>query len=383
MKILLSALKQTSNTLSCRVETDLAGIPHELFFRCDPANQHLIHATYDCCLLAILPLAMAVCAEIEIEGTIDSQLYENVLEGMGLIHSWFPNRYQTVAIRHQGLRYNYPATKGKTASFFSGGVDSLFNIAAREKEQLDEVDLCILVRGMDISLDNDELWEETSKRITANLHSYSNVDIVSVETNARLFQSKRVVWTECGFGPLLGAVSNFLSCGVTRFVIGSYGKYEDVVPHGSNPLLDRLWSSTALQVVHYSARFSRLEKIKLLRDYAPSLLAQIRVCWKNPDNVYNCGLCEKCLRTKSELAVAGASDICKSFGEYDLASDLVLLSGQIPMDNSTKVFWRRISRELPDPNLRRTIQNAILLSYCRSIGHKCRNAWKKLKRFFR
>src|SRR5262249_59102310 len=39
----------------------------------------------------------------------------------------------------------------------------------------------------------------------------------------------------------------------------------------------------------------------------------LRVCWENPDGAYNCGRCEKCLRTMINLLIAGALDRCPTF----------------------------------------------------------------------
>jgi hypothetical protein len=41
----------------------------------------------------------------------------------------------------------------------------------------------------------------------------------------------------------------------------------------------------------------------------------LRVCWKNPGGAYNCGRCDKCLRTMINLEAAGALTRCATFTE--------------------------------------------------------------------
>jgi len=38
----------------------------------------------------------------------------------------------------------------------------------------------------------------------------------------------------------------------------------------------------------------------------------LRVCWENRGGRYNCGTCEKCLRTMAELYLAGALERCRT-----------------------------------------------------------------------
>ena len=45
----------------------------------------------------------------------------------------------------------------------------------------------------------------------------------------------------------------------------------------------------------------------------------LRVCHKNPNSVYNCGRCEKCLRTMISLRIVGTLERCKTLpNELDL-----------------------------------------------------------------
>ena len=64
-------------------------------------------------------------------------------------------------------------------------------------------------------------------------------------------------------------------------------------------------------------------------------LQSLRVCWENRAGQYNCGRCEKCLRTMSNLRIAGALERCTTFSSR---LDMSAISRvQIP-DECARVF---------------------------------------------
>jgi hypothetical protein len=73
-----------------------------------------------------------------------------------------------------------------------------------------------------------------------------------------------------------------------------------------------LWSSGAVHVEHAGGDVSRREKIAtIVRDQRA--LGWLRVCYKNPDQTYNCGRCEKCVRTMLSLHALGALEQAQTF----------------------------------------------------------------------
>lgn len=360
MSLILSGLNLRSGRLSCLVQTDVEGLPEQLYFEAGIESEQIINNNYDCMAVAILPLAMMLGEDIEVKGSLDGRLYENMLEAISLYATWYPNLVSSIEIKADELRsFVSVGDKQKVMSFYSGGVDSLFNIAGRLSENLLPVDVCVLVRGMDISIEDEELWEKVSHSLKLNLDGWENMGMISVETNARLFQPQGVDWTSTGFGPILGAISNFLSKGFSDSIIGSYGLYKDLEPHASGPLIDRLWSSGSIDIKHYSPRYSRLDKIRIINEETPELLRYVRVCWKNPDGEYNCGICEKCLRTKVELYIEKADCNVDSFGVYDLSEDLKYLKGNIPIDSYTHKFWEEMAELIEDPKILIRIEEAL------------------------
>jgi hypothetical protein len=91
--------------------------------------------------------------------------------------------------------------------------------------------------------------------------------------------------------------------GHARTYVPSSWTYAHLVPWGSHALLDSLWSTEACELVHDGAESPRTGKVAAIvaSDVA---LRVLRVCLADTD-AYNCGRCEKCLRTMVTLHLLG------------------------------------------------------------------------------
>jgi hypothetical protein len=90
--------------------------------------------------------------------------------------------------------------------------------------------------------------------------------------------------------------------------------YDDLFPWGSHPLLDPLWSSEALEVIHDGCAVSRVDKVRGLAG-CDVALDSLQVCSAQDRVTYNCCRCEKCLRTMVALEIAGVLSRCRTFPE--------------------------------------------------------------------
>ena len=109
-----------------------------------------------------------------------------------------------------------------------------------------------------------------------------------------------------------GGIGCSRSCGNLRdrafLFIGASHDMANPVPIGSHPAVDGLFSSQRITVIHDGARFSRFQKVRELASW-PAALAALRVCPGQSAGIeLNCGVCEKCLRTRLELLAAGIEE---------------------------------------------------------------------------
>jgi hypothetical protein len=54
--------------------------------------------------------------------------------------------------------------------------------------------------------------------------------------------------------------------------------------------------------------YNRNDKVAQVAPFA-AVREHLRVCWRRPDNGHNCGVCEKCVRTRLNFLCAGFDDV--------------------------------------------------------------------------
>jgi len=150
-------------------------------------------------------------------------------------------------------------------------------------------------------------------------------------TNFRLLEKPYGnLWREFGHGGALAAVAHLLSTVLIEVRIASILDYENLFPWGSHPLIDPLFSSSNLSVIHIGAVWSRVEKTRLISDFDEAL-ATLHVCYKLGDSA-NCSHCSKCVRTMLTLECLGGRNRATSFNwSRYIVKDLepILLNGLV------------------------------------------------------
>jgi hypothetical protein len=320
-----------------------------------------VSATIDPFVVMLLPLAGRTKQPIATAYPVAEILHHNLHEAMAVYESYFPKLFSQFDLRMPMERR--PRGWGQSASFYSGGVDSLFTIAELEDRAAagtgTAVDQLWIVHGFDIRLADTALWD----RVWNTLSSAPPVrqkQCYWIRTNIlEDFYGDSVPWPLLGFGPALGGVAKAAVSQVSRVYVGSWTKYGNVVPHASTPLVDPLWSCDQQDIVHFSARFGRDTKLDRLVQH-PELLAILRVCYLNPRGEYNCGHCEKCVRTQLQLRIFDAQESASSF-KWPLAPETVARV-RLPMSASFRhgwQFWHKLKATCQSRPELRPYSNAI------------------------
>ncbi len=125
-----------------------------------------------------------------------------------------------------------------------------------------------------------------------------------------------------------------------KICIPSSYTLEQQHPWGSHVETDKYWSTESLGFVHDGAEASRVEKVVSQVARSKTALKYLRVCYKNVAQMYNCGECEKCIRTMINLLVAGNLKNCQTFPQYVDAQKV-----------SSIKFWGDNSRLFQEENL--------------------------------
>lgn len=190
------------------------------------------------------------------------------------------------------LAANRGPTNGGTA-LFSGGVDGTYT-ALRHQHQLVHL---LSVRGVDMQLQNEALHREVVAA-ASRFAEHLGVKLVAAESNIRQFgHSFGLGWDDWNGA---GLASILLAFGASEGWIASSFSWGELQSEGSHPLTDPLLSSEACRIIHDGCEARRTEKLRTVvaDEVARAIL---RVCWQ--DAGYNCGRCEKCVRTRAGLTL--------------------------------------------------------------------------------
>lgn len=279
-------------------------------------SQAADQACVDAFLAACFPLA-AVYGEARVR--IEGQPCPMLVEGLYTAHAWWeswggiPSPMPSIESPSRGNR-RMPLGPRRGVAFLSGGVDGLHMLMRNHRvyrpDDTAYIRDALFIHGFDIGK---RAHKPEMKRFTRALQSLeplaaeAGVRLISCRTNLRHLPSKPDFWYYRHNGAALAAVGHAAILGSAFLFIGASHDIANPVPIGSHPAIDGLFSSQRVTVIHDGARFSRFRKVRELASW-PMALAALRVCPGDPGSELNCGVCEKCLRTRLELLAAGVEE---------------------------------------------------------------------------
>lgn len=271
-----------------------------------PSDVDLADHRADATLAALLLPAMRVGADLAIDGPVSTRMLEGARTIQDVFWTWDrtlrPTRpwYRRIEVTAEQSAAPAATTARGTASFFTGGVDS-FHTALVHRDALDAL---IYVHGFDVPLGEARLRAEVSRRI-GDAAATLELPLIEIETDLRaLGDHAGVPWPDY-HGAALATVALLLAPRFSRVLVPATHTYGHLEGLGSHPLVDPLWSTEEVAIVHDGADATRVDKLRMLAREGAAR-EHLRVCWENPGGAYNCGRCEKCVRTGAAIRVAGA-----------------------------------------------------------------------------
>ncbi|HEU0154764.1 MAG TPA: hypothetical protein VFQ82_01755 [Stellaceae bacterium] len=283
----------------------------------DPgAGPRIVEPCADAFLAACFPLA-AVHGEARLK--IQGRACPMLVEGLRTVYAWWrswggmPERGPEIETRGPA-RYPASAAPRHAVACLSGGVDGLHLLMRNHRLYRPGdpayIRTALFIHGFDIGKRARDPENERYRMALQRLEpiaAETGLRLISCRTNLRHLSRQPDFWEYRQHGGALAAVGHAAICGPAYLFIGGTYPLSSPVPNGSHPAVDGLFSSQRLTVVHEGSRFSRLDKVRDLAGW-PTALAMLRVCSANPTDAANCGVCEKCLRTRLELLAAGIDE---------------------------------------------------------------------------
>jgi hypothetical protein len=295
--------------LSAAVRSAFAVNGERLHFTVHGAVPEWLPVAGDAFLAALLMPAMALGEELVIEAPVSSRLRRSARTVMEVYTAWWGDRYRVVPLRcaAQAPPVNH-AGPGAVGLYFTGGVDSFYSLFK------------------DVELSIDAGHEPVTHLLYANFERHhgrgydrllyrlrraaeeTDRQLVLIDTNVRSLTDRATYWPDY-HGAALASAALALQGLLGRCLIAASDRYQHLPPLGSHPILDHLWSTDRLEIVHDGAEATRTDKVVRHIARSPLALETLSVCWRS-EPAHNCGICEKCLRTMVALEMAGTLDRC-------------------------------------------------------------------------
>lgn len=294
----------------------------------------------DAFLLACIVPAMKYGEErVYVDAEICPELRHNLLKALKIIGYWSHYDRPMIKIEAAGFRQPYATSQGskRTASFFTGGIDSFTTLRDNRlnypADHPSHIKDCLIVYGyQDTTREDFENYLTTAQTF---LKKEANIHLMPVYTNAydniRDFEDSAFsLWKSDFQGTALTAVAHTFSHRIGKILLSSTYDIYNLIPFGSHPLLDACFSSFDLAVQHEGATFTRLEKTALVSEW-DLVLRELRVCDSSdlPPESINCGKCEKCIRTATALAALGKLEATQAFPYQDVTPSTLEQPGLI------------------------------------------------------
>jgi hypothetical protein len=277
-----------------------------VWFRFQGVPSDQVSASGDPFLAGLLPFAMLGHVPLEIDGDVSEVLLSGTARIMSIWRNSEPD-LRAVPIRAQPIRRTGPRGAG-IGCFFSCGVDSFYTLLKnleREDGASRITHLLFLQGHADLSLRNEALFSLRQEHVKAVAGDLGLTTVFS-STNLREVIPGRAVSWGWWAGSMLAAVGLCLSPFLRRILFGSGFTYDNLYPGGIHPVTDALWGTELVEFVHDGAEASRSRKIQRYIQESEIALRHLKVCSDGEATEYNCGRCEKCVRTAIALRVLRA-----------------------------------------------------------------------------
>jgi hypothetical protein len=188
--------------------------------------------------------------------------------------------------------------------FFSGGVDSFYSLLQHRAE----ITHLIFVHGFDSLLAHTRVRERNAQALRQAAAELGK-PVIEVESNWRDVVDRYEPWSHHTATAAQLSVAQLLSRQFSRiYVAENY----DYFAEKSQNSLSSVMHTGEVDIVLDGIDCLRLDKTVAIAS-SPTVLRWLRVCWQNTSLAYNCGHCEKCLRTMIALHLAGALGRCRTF----------------------------------------------------------------------
>lgn len=268
-------------------------------------------------LCNILPIVWLCNATIKVED-LDADFYQSIDDFKRGYINMYPMLNFRGKLEVKSLVRNNVATGNNSASLFSGGVDAVSTFLSHKEE----IHTLVTIWGADIQISDLPGWSKVKTHIDSFADRFQ-INTSYIKSTFRIFiKESRLTelvhisndnwWHgfQHGIGIIgLSAPIAFVNQINKIYIASSFtANLKGEYTCASDPTIDNFVRFCGCHIVHDGYENDRLNKVKLINDYAIKNNSSIpvRVCWESTGGS-NCCKCEKCYRTILEFVSLGAN----------------------------------------------------------------------------
>lgn len=305
----------------------------------------------------VLPLIWLTDSQLIIE-ELDKNFYSSISQFKKGFVEMYPDASFAGKVIANNLSHYICSNSGRSATFFSGGLDAWCTLVRHISETPD----LILLWGADIPYTNETGWE-TLKGIVDETAKQLELNLITIKSSFRKIINEKTLdnaffpklhdgwWHGVQHGiALIGhsAPYNYIGGVCYQYIAASFSPNDTGVTCASYPSIDNYVKFFDCSVYH-DAFISRSQKTKEIVAYQRETGSKVKlhVCWKTTDGK-NCCKCEKCLRTIMGILLEGGYP--ENFGfdpdriSFDYMQDYISSRFDFSKEPFLKVFWKEYQR---------------------------------------
>jgi hypothetical protein len=285
-------------TLRADAEAGRISIVYEIF---DPSCSEL--PVLDGFVQSVLFHCMQRGVNLRVHGNLSESGMRNLHEIQRAWTLWWPKLYRQVDLIPDDVVAERPRSN-RVIQAFSCGVDATFTLLSNKflNKHRGGYDIAagMLVHGFDVPSENVADFAKLADNARRVL-DHAGAELKIIRTNSRELAIQG--WLNSHTAQLAACLHQF-SSQYGKALVGSAEPYDVPAFVGGNPITDNLLSGDLMTVINDGAGYSRTAKVEALSQF-PFYVDHLKVCWQGANKHENCGVCEKCIRTRLNFAAAG------------------------------------------------------------------------------
>ena len=303
--------------------------PFELYFETDQRGSEDLSPEAEAFFAAcVVHAAERGERRILLEGALCPRLAEGATAAIALLRKWFGSPRRPIAIEPTGgFRVLEPRKPARPAFFLTCGVDSLHLLGTNRlrypRGHPASFADCISVEGYIRVEGSESDWYERALGVIEPAAARADLSLIPVRTNLWKLDPDLELIGDKTLGSALASTVHLFRRRWTDVTIASGRDIASEMPRGTHPMIDPLYSSSAVDIHREMSPVTRFERLRAVSGYRPGLESLVVCQWYPPPPYLNCGRCEKCVRTMTCLLALGLESEAIHFPRQEIRPEMI------------------------------------------------------------